>query len=119
MRITIDEFPEYAEANAERKTYETSRGTCFSFELLESARPAPGFPYSIRLKSRSWSKSTERKRRCAPATVVRFLGEFNADNEKAASEYRNLTGARSSSARARYLLFLFRDLAEQKRRGGR
>ena len=117
MRITIDEFREYAEGSADRKTYGTRRGTAFSFELLESSRPAPGFPYSIRFKSPSWSDSTVR--RCGAVAVVRFLGEFNADNEKAASEYRNLTGARSSSARARYLLFLFRDLAEQKRRGGR
>ncbi len=117
MHITIDEFREYAEANADRKTYETSRGTQFSFELLESPRAAPGFPHTIRFKSPSWSKSTERS--CSAVAVVRFLREFNADNDKAGSKYRNLTGAQSSSARALYLLFLFRDLAEQKRRAPR
>ncbi|MFC1805657.1 hypothetical protein ACFL09_01585 [Planctomycetota bacterium] len=45
MHITIDEFREYAEANADRKRYETSRGTSFSFELLDSAKPVAGFPF--------------------------------------------------------------------------
>ena len=113
MQITIDEFREYAEANADSKTYETRRGTEFSFELLESPRPAAGFPYSIRFKSPSWSDSTVR--RCGAVAVVRFLREFNAWNDRPASEYLNQGAERSSSARARCLLFLFRDLAEQKR----
>ena len=113
MHVTIDEFREYAEANAESRTYETRRGTEFSFELRDSPKPAVGFPYTIRFKSPGWSESTVRV--CSASAAVRFPEELNADNNKPASEYRNLGEEETSSARARYLLFLFRDLAEQKR----
>ena len=110
--ITTDEFREYVEAN-EGHRYETDQGKPFTCELLAPRTPIPAFPYTIRFTWPTWSKSTVR--RCGPADVVRFLGEFNTYNERPASEYRNLGAKGTSSARARYLLCLFRDLAERNR----
>lgn len=89
MRITVGEFREYAEANTNRVCH-TTRDAAFSFDLLRSAKPAIGSPYTIRFKSPSWSASTVR--RCGPADVVRFLAEFSAHNERPVSEYRNRAG---------------------------
>jgi len=112
MQITVNEFREYVEANQNRKIYETSRGAPFSFELLKPRSPNEGFPYTIRFKWPSWSESTVR--RCGPADILRFLEEFNANNYRSASEYRNRKGQGEPSRRAGYLIVLFRDLAEQK-----
>ena len=117
MPIIDDEYLEKVKRkeaeNIVRRIYRTIRGAEFFFELSRSKRQTERFPYTIIFKSLDWNDSTVRQ--VGPEAIERFLDIFTSNNNTPIADYRNLGPKRSSSASARYLVVLFRDLAGETR----